>query len=64
LYQQWGVNKSKLLFNHLAPNEHPNYQKGKEDNTHFNELGARMIAQIVLKNIKSLGLELSERIKK
>jgi hypothetical protein len=43
LYQQWGVDKSKLLFNHLAPDEHPNYPKGKEDNTHFNELGARMI---------------------
>lgn len=64
LYQQWGVDKSKLLFNHLAPGEHPNYPKGKEDNTHFNELGARMIAQIVLKNIRSLHMELAERIRK
>lgn len=64
LMQQWGVDKSKLLFNHLAPGEHPNYPKGKEDNTHFNELGARMIAQIVLKDIKSLNLELAERVKK
>jgi lysophospholipase L1-like esterase len=64
LYQQWGVDKSKLLLNHLAPDEHPNYPKGKEDNTHFNELGARMIAQIVLKDIRSLGLELAERVRK
>ncbi|WP_207512491.1 rhamnogalacturonan acetylesterase [Longitalea luteola] len=64
LMQQWGVDKSKLLFNHLAPDEHPNYPKGKEDNTHFNELGARMIAQLVLKGIKSLGLELAERVRK
>jgi lysophospholipase L1-like esterase len=64
LYQQWGEDKSKLLFNQLAPGEHPNYPKGKEDNTHFNELGARIIAQIVLKNIKSLGLDLAERVKK
>lgn len=63
LIQQWGVEKSKLLFNHLAPCEHPNYPKGKEDNTHFNELGARMIAQIVLKNIKALKLELADRAK-
>jgi len=63
LYQQWGVDKSKLLFNHLAPGEHPNYPKGKEDNTHFSELGARIIAQIVLKNIRSLGLELSDRVR-
>ena len=62
LYQQWGVEKSKLLFNQLAPGEHPNYPQGKEDNTHFNELGARMIAQIVLKDIKALQLELAERV--
>ncbi|WP_205509143.1 rhamnogalacturonan acetylesterase [Longitalea arenae] len=64
LMQQWGVEKSKLLFNHLAPGEHPNYPNGKEDNTHFNELGARVIAQIVFKNIKSLGLELAARVRK
>ncbi|AEW01545.1 GntR family transcriptional regulator [Niastella koreensis] len=64
LYQQWGVEKSKLLFNQLAPGDHPNYPQGKEDNTHFNELGARMIAQIVLKNIRSLNLELVERVRK
>ena len=64
LYQQWGVEKSKLLFNQLAPGEHPNYPQGKEDNTHFNELGARMIAQIVLKNMRGLGVELVERIRK
>lgn len=64
LYQQWGVEKSKLLFNQLAPGEHPNYPQGKEDNTHFNELGARMIAQIVLKNIRSLNLDLVERVRK
>jgi lysophospholipase L1-like esterase len=64
LLQQWGVDKSKLLFNQLAVGEHPNYPQGKEDNTHFNELGARIIAQIVLKNIKSQGLELAERVRK
>jgi lysophospholipase L1-like esterase len=64
LLQQWGVEKSKLLFNQLAPGEHPNYPQGKEDNTHFNELGARIIAQIVLKNIKSQGFELAERVRK
>jgi len=62
LLQALGVEKSKLLFNQLAPGEHPNYPQGKEDNTHFNELGARMIAQIVLKEIKELHLELVERV--
>jgi lysophospholipase L1-like esterase len=53
LYQQFGVEQSKLLFCQLKPGEHPNYPDGKEDNTHFNELGARLIAQLVLKEIRS-----------
>lgn len=64
LLQQWGVEQSKLLFLHLIPGEHPNYPKGVEDNTHFNELGARMMAQLVLQGIRELDLELSQRIKR
>lgn len=62
LYQQMGPENSKLLFMHLQPGEHPNYMNGKVDNTHFNELGARKIAQIVLAEIKSLNLELASRV--
>ena len=62
LLQRWGVEKSKYLFNHLAPGEHPNYPEGKEDNTHFNELGARIMAELVLAEIKNLRLELADRI--
>ncbi|MCH5600223.1 SGNH/GDSL hydrolase family protein [Niabella ginsengisoli] len=64
LYQQMSVEASKLLFVHLAPGEHPNYPSGKVDDTHFSELGARKIAQIVLKDIRALLPELSKRIKK
>jgi lysophospholipase L1-like esterase len=64
LLQQWGVEKSKLLFNQLAPGEHPNYPKGMEDNTHFNELGARVMAQLVLQGVRELGFELNERVRK
>lgn len=62
LYQQFGVEQSKLLFVQLKPGEHPNYPNGKEDNTHFNELGARLIAQMVLQELKTLHIELTERI--
>ena len=62
LYQQMGPEQSKLLFLQLQPGEHPNYPEGKNDNTHFSELGARLIAQIVLKEIRKLNIELSERI--
>ncbi len=63
LYQQFGKNDSKLLFMQLKPGEHPNYPDGRDDNTHFNELGARLIAQIVLNEIKNLKLDdLTQRI--
>jgi lysophospholipase L1-like esterase len=64
LYQQFGVENSKLLFLQLKPGEHPNYPDGKEDNTHFNELGARLVAQAVLSEIKKQIPELAERIVK
>ena len=46
----------------LAPGEHPNYPAGQKDNTHFNEYGARRIAELVLKSIRELDLELKDRI--
>ncbi len=64
LYQQFGVENSKLLFLQLRPGEHPNYPDGKEDNTHFSELGARMVAQLVLGEIKKEIPELADRIVK
>jgi lysophospholipase L1-like esterase len=62
LYQQMGADNSRLLFLQLQPGEHPNYPSGKEDNTHFNELGARLIAQIVLADIKKNIPALAQRI--
>jgi lysophospholipase L1-like esterase len=63
LLQKFGPENSKLLFMQLEPGEHPNYPDGRNDNTHFNELGARKIAQLVLQGIKELKLELAERIR-
>lgn len=62
LYQQMGSDASRYLFNYLRPGEHPNYPEGKQDDTHFSELGARKIAEIVLTEIRALKLELAERI--
>lgn len=64
LYQQFGEEKSKLLFLQLQPGEHPNYPDGRNDNTHFNELGARLIAQIVLKELRVLHKELESHLVK
>jgi lysophospholipase L1-like esterase len=62
LLQQFGAEQSKLLFLQLTRGEHPNYPEGKDDNTHFNELGARKMAQLVLAEIVALRLGLTERI--
>jgi len=64
LLQQFGPENSKFLFNYSAPGEHPNYPDGKADDTHFNEYGARRIAELVLSGIKELNLELADRIVK
>ena len=64
LYQQMGVENSRLLFLQLKPGEHPNYPEGKEDNTHFNEMGARLIAQIVLSELKQVVPEIKDRLVK
>ena len=62
LLQQVGAENSKFFFNYLQPGEHPNYPNGIKDDTHFDELGARKMAQIVLQEIKTLKLPLADRI--
>lgn len=62
LLQQFGPVNSKLLFMQLDSLEHPNYPSGQKDNTHFNEYGARRMAELVLSEIKALKLELTDRI--
>jgi pectinesterase len=62
LLQQMGPEQSKLLYLWLLPGENPNYQQGVKDDTHFNELGARKMAEMVLSEIKNVAPELVERI--
>jgi lysophospholipase L1-like esterase len=62
LYQKYGSEDSKLLFLDLAPNQHPNYPNGVTDGTHFNEYGARLIAELVLNEIKAQKLPIAKYI--
>jgi lysophospholipase L1-like esterase len=64
MYEQMDVEQSKLLFLQLKPGQHPNYPQGKEDNTHFSELGARLVAEIALDEIRKQLPELANRIVK
>ncbi|MBS1918826.1 MAG: rhamnogalacturonan acetylesterase [Bacteroidetes bacterium] len=63
LVQKFGPENSRLLYMQLEPGEHPNYPEGRNDNTHFNELGARKMAELVLWSIKDLHLDLANHIR-
>lgn len=62
LLQELGPEKSKSLF--LGVGVNPYYPPNEEDITHFTELGASKIAEIVMAEIKALKLELADRIVK
>ena len=57
-----GPEESKELFLWLEPG-HANYPNGKQDNTHFNEYGARQVAKLVATDIKKQNLALKKYIK-
>lgn len=64
LLQQFGPAHAKLLFMQLDSLDHPAYSAGQKDNTHFNEYGARRIAELVLKELIDQKIELAKHIVK
>lgn len=62
--KQYGVEKSKKLFLQLKPNEHANYPKGVEDNTHFSPLGAEIMAGLAVEGVRELKISLANYLKK
>jgi lysophospholipase L1-like esterase len=62
LVQSFGPKYAKVLYMQLDSLEHPYYPAGRKDNTHFNEYGARRMAELVLTEIRRMKLELAERI--
>ncbi len=51
--QSEGVEASKKYFHKFAPGESRLYPNGLDDNTHFNELGARIVAGFFAEEIKN-----------
>lgn len=62
LVQEFGPKWSRVLYMQVDSLENPHYPVGRHDNTHFNEYGARRMAELVLAEIRKLKLELSDRI--
>lgn len=63
-FQGLGNEASTLRFMHIPPDTHPNYPHGVRDDTHFNRLGAREVAQLVLKELKRMDHPLAEKLRK
>ncbi|MBV1908325.1 MAG: rhamnogalacturonan acetylesterase [Kangiellaceae bacterium] len=62
-FEEIGEKDSALRYMHIPPQTHPNYPKGVRDNTHLNQLGAREVAQLVLKELKQLQHPLSFQLR-
>ncbi|WP_028788988.1 rhamnogalacturonan acetylesterase [Terrimonas ferruginea] len=62
LLQRYGPERSKDLYMYLDSLQHPFYPAGQKDGTHFNEFGARRMAELVLSEIRRQHLPLESRI--
>jgi lysophospholipase L1-like esterase len=60
----YGPEESRKLFLQLKANENPNYPKGVEDNTHFNPVGAEVMASLAVAEIRESKLGLLKYLKK
>lgn len=58
LFSGLGSEETKKIFLHVQPGLYSKFPEGKEDNTHFNEYGAKLIASLVVGGIRSLNLDL------
>jgi lysophospholipase L1-like esterase len=64
LYQSFGVEGSKHLFNMSEGGANPQFPDGADDGTHFSEYGARLLAELVLDEMKRQNIELLSRVVK
>lgn len=63
LVQRLGPEGSRRLYLHLKPEDHaPGFPKGIDDDTHFSELGARAIADLVAQELKNLKLPIADKV--
>ncbi|MGL6160422.1 rhamnogalacturonan acetylesterase [Microbulbifer sp.] len=62
-FQQQGDENSALRFLHIPPDTHPNYPNGVRDDTHLNQLGAREVAQLALREMKKMGHPLAKKLR-
>lgn len=54
LLERWGPDSSRALFLQLEPGQHANYPEGIHDETHFSPLGARLVAELALREMRRM----------
>ncbi|MEJ6980027.1 rhamnogalacturonan acetylesterase [Pedobacter sp. P351] len=64
LYDFFGVDGSKALFNISEAGSNPQFPDGVNDGTHFSEYGARLLAEVVLDEMKKANVDLINRLVK
>lgn len=60
--QKEGIQSSKKYFHKIAPGVSRLYPKGLDDNTHFNEAGARVVAEMFIKEVRAQKIKGFEKI--
>ena len=60
--QKEGVQSSKKYFHKIAPGVSRLYPKGLDDNTHFNEAGARVVVEMFIKEVRAQKIKGFEKI--
>ncbi len=54
LVKRWGAERSKMLYLHFGPGIWPGYPAGLVDDTHFSEIGARQMANLIAQDLSKL----------
>jgi lysophospholipase L1-like esterase len=62
--EQYGEEGSRQLFLQLKPGEDPNYPDGIENNTHFRPEGAKIMCDLVVKQIREKKLKVKKYLQK
>src|SRR6185369_12286113 len=58
-----GPDSSKKIFLFIPPGAYKSLPTGREDNTHFSDFGAREMAKLAIEGMRSLNLDLVQRLK-
>lgn len=62
LVQGYGPEGSRSLYLHFEPGGHPRLPDGLHDDTHFSELGARLVAELAAREMARLHLPLARHL--